>query len=60
MRVEKISLGETGQFSPIFLEYLAKNESLKDFYQYYPSVENAEKQIALKKAFPKKNRLRLE
>ena len=60
MRVEKIPLGETGQFSPIFLEYLAKKESLKDFYQHYPSIDNVEKQIALKSSFPKNNRLRLE
>jgi bacillithiol synthase len=60
MRVEKISLGETGQFSPIFLEYIAKNDSLKSFYQHYPSIENVEKQIALKKSFPKTHRIKLE
>lgn len=60
MRIEKISLGETGQFSPIFLDYISKKESVSEFYQHYPAVENFEKQIALKKSFPKANRIKLE
>ncbi len=60
MRVEKISLGETGQFSPIFLDYLSQKDSLKPFYQHFPAVENFEKQIALKQGFSRASRLILE
>lgn len=60
MKVKKIALGETGQFSPIFLDYIAKKESLTGFYQHYPSVDNFEKQIALKKGFSKSTRVKLE
>jgi len=60
MRIEKISLGETGQFSPIFLDYISQKESVRDFYQHYPSIGNFENQIALKKAFPNANRIKLE
>lgn len=60
MRLEKISLGETGQFSPIFLDYLSEKEALKDFYLHYPTLENFEKQIRLKASFPTENRLVLE
>lgn len=57
MKLEKIALGETGQFSPIFLDYLSKKESLKDFYTHYPAIENFEQQIAAKRSFPKASRI---
>lgn len=51
MRLEKVKLGETGNFSPIFLDYLSKNEKLKPFYGEFPEVESFKKQIACKKSF---------
>ncbi|MBD8489612.1 bacillithiol biosynthesis cysteine-adding enzyme BshC [Echinicola sp. CAU 1574] len=30
----------TGQFSPLFIDYIRKREELKPFYHHYPSLEN--------------------
>ncbi|WP_215225276.1 bacillithiol biosynthesis cysteine-adding enzyme BshC [Echinicola shivajiensis] len=32
----------TGQFSPLFIDYIQKDESLRPFYNQYPSLENFE------------------
>lgn len=45
MKVEKINLGETGNFSPLFLDYLQEKDVLKSFYDIFPTPENFEKQI---------------
>ena len=50
-------MGETGLFSPLFLDYLKQKESLKPFYGYFPTLDNIEDQIAAKQAaFPKETR----
>jgi bacillithiol synthase len=35
----------TGQFSPLFLDYLRQEPQLQPFYQLYPTLENFEKAI---------------
>jgi len=48
MKVEKINLGETGSFSPLFLDYIEGKSSLKEFYHLKPDIDQFEKQIAIK------------
>ena len=55
MKIEKIELGETGNFSPIFLDYLQQKDQLRPFYHLYPSMENLGKQLRLKE-FSKEKR----
>ena len=43
--VEKISLQNTHQFSTFFLDYVAKNELLDEFYFAPPTMEGFEKKI---------------
>jgi bacillithiol biosynthesis cysteine-adding enzyme BshC len=43
-----ISLGETAQFSPIFLDYIQNKEQLRSFYGHFPSVENLGNQLRAK------------
>lgn len=50
-----ISLGETAQFSPIFLDYLGNKPELASFFGLYPSVENFEAQIKAR-SFPMSHR----
>lgn len=40
MKIEKVNLGETGNFSPIFLDYIEGKPALKPFYDLSPSLEN--------------------
>jgi bacillithiol synthase len=40
MLQSKIPLEETRSFSPFFLDYIHKKESLKDFYDVFPAAEN--------------------
>ena len=40
MKLEKVELGETGNFSPIFLDYLKEEEKLKPFYQHPPRISS--------------------
>lgn len=49
MHKQTIPLGETNQFSPLFLDYLDKKEAMNPFYSLYPSLANFEKQIQAKK-----------
>ena len=49
MKVDKIDLGETGLFSPIFLDYIKQKKPLQPFYNLYPFKENVGKQVKLKK-----------
>ena len=43
-----ISLGETAQFSPIFLDYLQKKEQLQPFYGHFPAVETFGDELRVK------------
>ena len=57
MQLKKVALAETHAFTPFFLDYVNKKESLKPFYGRFPTVENFKDQIAEKqKSFPSKNR----
>ena len=49
MKVDKIDLGETGLFSPIFLDYIKQKKPLQPFYNLYPFKKNVGKQVKLKK-----------
>ena len=60
MKIEKIDLGETGNFSPIFLDYLQQKEQLRPFYHLFPSLENFEKQIRQKEFSNEKRRVLAE
>jgi bacillithiol synthase len=52
-----ISLGETHQFSPIFLDYLQNESRLQSFFGNYPSVDKFKDQIIQKaKSFPAQHR----
>ncbi|MEQ9304190.1 MAG: bacillithiol biosynthesis cysteine-adding enzyme BshC [Marinoscillum sp.] len=39
MKLEKVNLEETECFSPIFLDYIAQKETLKPFYDTFPTIE---------------------
>jgi bacillithiol synthase len=57
MKLDKVSLADTRSFSPFFLDYISKKESLKPFYNRYPLLENFADQIAEKtRAFPREHR----
>ncbi|BDD03181.1 bacillithiol biosynthesis cysteine-adding enzyme BshC [Aureibacter tunicatorum] len=45
MRIDKIDLGETKRFSPIFLDYINQDEKLAPFYNRFPTLENFGDQI---------------
>ena len=40
LKVEKIALSETGQFSALFLDYINQKESLQPYFNAFPSIEN--------------------
>jgi bacillithiol biosynthesis cysteine-adding enzyme BshC len=48
MNSQTISLGETTQFSPIFLDYIQNKAALQPFFSLHPSIENFEAQIQTK------------
>jgi bacillithiol biosynthesis cysteine-adding enzyme BshC len=48
MNVTKINLADTKQFNSFFTDYIAQKPALAPFYSQYPSIENFEKQIAVK------------
>ena len=56
MQLDKIALADTHAFSPFFLDYIEQKESLKPYYNRYPSLENFADQIAEKSLFPAENR----
>ena len=56
MQLDKIALADTHAFSPFFLDYIEQKESLKSYYNRYPSLENFADQIAEKSLFPAENR----
>jgi len=45
MKVSCLDFTETGQFAPIFIDYIAQKETLKSFYNRPASVEQFEDQI---------------
>jgi bacillithiol synthase len=55
MTIEKYPLGETGNFSPFFLDYIYGKEGLKPYYGLFPDKPNFKKQADLLK-FPEANR----
>lgn len=46
MKLEKVNLGETGNFSPIFLDYIQNDKRLHQFYQLPPLVPSFREAIA--------------
>lgn len=40
MKLEKINLGETGSFSPIFLDYIQDDKKLRPFYNLSPTISS--------------------
>ncbi|WHZ08158.1 MAG: Glucosaminyl-malate:cysteine ligase [Cytophagales bacterium] len=59
MHPHQISLHETRSFSSFFLDYISQKDSLKNFYNRFPVIENFENQILEKKSFPQQNRVTL-
>ncbi|CAN5182064.1 bacillithiol biosynthesis cysteine-adding enzyme BshC [soil metagenome] len=55
MQIEKIDLGEINNFSPIFLDYIKGEPTLKKFYHLSPKKENF-KQMIGSLNFPKDRR----
>lgn len=51
MKLEKVELEETECFSPLFIDYIQQKESLKNFYNLFPSVENF-KTLMERRQFP--------
>ena len=49
MQVQSLSLKETAQFSPLFLDYLAGKASLRPFYGQTPDLKGFEAQLQTKK-----------
>ncbi len=58
MKAETITLDETGCFSPIFLDYLAKKDSLRPFYGALPEIASF-KELIEKRAFDDEKRTAL-
>lgn len=57
MRLAKIPLADTKAFSDFFLDYLQQRDSLKPFYDQFPSLENFNISLTKKsKSFPSQNR----
>jgi len=50
MQLDKVSLADTRAFSNFFLDYLHQKETLKPFYNRFPTLENFGGQIADKKS----------
>lgn len=49
MRVEKLALEETGNFSKIFIDYLANSPKLAPTHSFEPSIEGFEKALSYRK-----------
>ncbi len=58
MKSEKVTFEETGCFSPLFLDYINKKDTLAPFYNAYPAVENFDK-IIKERNFPEVKRTAL-
>ena len=57
MKIEKLKLEETEYFPPVFLDYINRNEKLKDFYGQYPEPDNFLKQVQLRQLSSEKRLL---
>ncbi|MGF7218952.1 bacillithiol biosynthesis cysteine-adding enzyme BshC [Spirosoma lacussanchae] len=57
MDCQYLPLVQTGQFSPLFLDYLAKKESLRPFYNRFPDPAQFREQIAEKTVDESKRRV---
>ena len=51
LHLQTIELGETGNFSPLFLDYLSAKADLKDFYNQPPTMAGVADQISQKEGF---------
>ena len=58
MKIDKLSFSETGQFSPIFLDYINDKTELRSFYHNRPDLKGFEAQLA-EKQLPQAQRERL-
>ncbi|WP_262710368.1 bacillithiol biosynthesis cysteine-adding enzyme BshC [Mangrovivirga cuniculi] len=56
MKVEKIGFGEIDTFSPIFLDYLAEKDALKDFYNYSIQIDSFKEAINERSSFSDNHR----
>lgn len=56
MKVHHIPFAETGYFSNLICNYLAKDDKIKDFYGNFPNLEGFKNQLNLKKNFSKEVR----
>ncbi len=57
MPTDCISYTETNYFSSLVTDYLDQKESLRDFYNHFPSIENFKNQLEEKEfSFPEKSR----
>jgi bacillithiol biosynthesis cysteine-adding enzyme BshC len=56
MKLGKIDFRDTHSFSSFFLDYIEQKDSLKPFYNRFPSKGNFKKQIEEKSAFPQQHR----
>ena len=52
MNVEKIDFSQTNAFTPLFLDYLAQKETLRDFYHRPPQRTSFAEQLAEKQLTP--------
>ncbi len=60
MKITDIPFKETGYFSSLICDYLDQKDSLQDFYNFYPTVENFKSQIEIrKKEFSSEKRAKL-
>jgi bacillithiol synthase len=59
MAIHSLDLRTTGQFPALLLDYLDQKPSLSDFYNVYPTLENAQEIINQRAQFPLENRLTL-
>jgi len=48
MKIDKLSFSETGQFSPIFLDYIDDKAELRSFYHHRPDLSGFEAQLTEK------------
>lgn len=54
MQLEKFELEQTGGFSPLFLDYISENQSIKPFYNQFPDFDGFEKALKLRNFEPEK------
>ncbi|MEQ8245668.1 bacillithiol biosynthesis BshC, partial [Fulvivirga sp.] len=55
MKLASLDLEVTNKFSKLFIDYIQENDSLKDYYNVFPHVENFE-QLIKERKFSAENR----